>query len=178
VQHLTQKLRPALTAPSLLSSGGAFFFFPVETMDLLGAVLTALVSALTIGAMTSGFMSRYMQRKFDGDVIAALVREAAAYKEFHERVFASELDRGRRAADIASGVQHDLAEHRAEVRRFIDRFDGQQQITITVAQNVVHLDETMKRLDKTIDRMGERFDSIGERVQEVAEAVAELRGGR
>jgi hypothetical protein len=147
-------------------------------MNLLISVLTALVSALTIGAMTSGFLRRYLQRAFDGDVIAALRREAPAYRALHEELFQSELDRGRRAADIASGVQHDLAQHRTEVRNFIQRFDAQQQNQITVAQSVVHLDESMKRLDKTIDRMGERFDDLSEKVVEVAEGVAELRGSR
>lgn len=147
-------------------------------VTLIATVLGAIASALTVVFMIVPVIKRYMLRAFDQDVMEALGRETPRYKAFHEAVFASEIDRGRRAADIASGVQHDLQQHREEMGRFINRFDGQQQVTLTVAQNVVHLDETMKRLDRTLDKMGSKFDDIADRVGQVAVDVAELRGMR
>jgi hypothetical protein len=140
-------------------------------INLAGTVLASLVSALTIGAILVPLIRRYTLRVFDEDVMGALKRERAKYREFHSEVFQSELDRGRRTADIASGLQHDLTGHIDEFRRFRNEYSGHQELLITIPQTVVHLDATIKRLDRT-------FEQFGEQVGRLREDVAELRGGR
>lgn len=135
---------------------------------IAGAVIGVIVGALTVGAMVTGFLKRYTQRVFDDDVIGALRRQKAQYREYHSEVFAPELDRGRRTADIAQGLARDIQAHIGEFQRFRSSYEGHQEQLVLIPKTVIHLDESIKELNVTLRQFG------GE-VSQVAKDVAYLK---
>ena len=133
----------------------------MNLLTIIASIVGSIVGALTAGTMVTGFLKRYTQRVFDDDVIGALRRQKAQYREFHADVFSPELERGRRTADIAQGLSRDIQSHIAEFQRFRLTYDGHHEQLVLIPRTVIHLDESIKELNKTF--------------REYAEASAELR---
>ena len=137
----------------------------------LTALLSTLVSALTIAGVFRSVLTRYLDRVFADDVFKAIAAEPARYKDFHEGVFRSELERGRRAADIALEVQREVINVKEELSRFRLSYEGHRELLILIPKSMTTLDESVKGLHHAVS-------ALNLVVGDVREDVAYLKGAK
>lgn len=138
-------------------------------MQIVQVVLASLVSALTIGLILRGALSRTVAKMFALDVFKALNDDEAKYRAFHERVFAGEFERGRRTADIALEVSRKLDQQIEEFSRFRSSYEGHQEMLILIPKAVADL-------ERSVDRLNVTMAGVGAALGDVREDVAFLKG--
>lgn len=138
-------------------------------LTVLAAVVGVVGGSLSAFLATKAIFARYADRVFSDDVMKALEAETPRYRAFHERVFSSEMERGRRTADIAQGTFEKLDTHMKHFDAFRLQYDAHHEQIISIAQSNVHIAHSIDRFEKTVSKMGDEFGHL-------REEVASLRG--
>lgn len=151
----------------------------MDVLTIVGALIAVIAGSVSTAIAIKGVFQRYTRAVFADDVFTALDGQAARYREFHYKVFASELERGRRTADLAAGLVRDVAEvqkdvlgHREEFGHFRIQYDGHHEQLVLFPKMVVHLDETIKRLDGTLKELNITVGHVREDVAHLKARVS------